>query len=135
MKIKPYLEYKEFEIIDLYKAVGWKNYYENPHMLKLAYMNSLYILGSYVNDKLVGIVRVVGDGYSIIYIQDIVVSPLYQRKGIGTALLHDVLNKYSQVYQKVLLTDDQPKTIKFYKSLGFDTLDKFGCLGFVNYTL
>lgn len=86
-------------------------------------------------EELVGIIRVVGDGHSIIYIQDILVLPAYQRKGIGRLLLKNVLEKYSQVYQKVLLTDDQPKTKQFYESMGFRTADKFGCVGFVSYTV
>ena len=135
VQLRQYLEYKDSEILALYKAVGWKNYYENPQMLKEAYEHSLYILGAYSEEELVGIIRVVGDGYSIIYIQDILVLPDYQRKGIGRLLLKNVLEKYSQVYQKVLLTDDQPKTKQFYESMGFQTADKFGCVGFVSYTV
>lgn len=135
VRLRQYSEYKDSEILALYKAVGWKNYYENPQMLKEAYEHSLYILGAYAEKELVGIIRVVGDGHSIIYIQDILVLPAYQRKGIGRLLLKNVLEKYSQVYQKVLLTDDQPKTVQFYESMGFQTADKFGCVGLVSYTV
>ena len=88
-------------------------------MLKNAYKNSLKILGAYDADKLVGIIRVVGDGYSIVYIQDMIVLPEYQRKGIGTLLLEKILFEYKNVYQKVLMTDNTEKTIRFYKSAGF----------------
>lgn len=135
VQIKQYLVYEESEILALYKAVGWKNYYENPNMLKQAYNSSLCILGAYLDNNLVGIIRVVGDGCSIIYIQDIIVSPIHQRKGIGSLLLNTIIERYGDVYQKVLLTDNQPKTVKFYESMGFNSVDKYGCIGFINYTI
>ena len=71
---------------------------------------------------MVGIIRAVGDGYSIVYIQDIIVLPEYQRKGIGTLLLDKILSEYKNVYQKALMTDNTEKNIQFYKSVGF-TMD------------
>lgn len=118
--IKEYSEYNEKEILSLYQNVGWTNYVNNPSMLKSAYENSLKILGAYENEKLLGIIRVVGDGHSIVYIQDIIVLPEYQRHGIGTALLGKILEIYQNVYQKVLLTDNTEKTIQFYKAAGFE---------------
>lgn len=76
-------------------------------------------MGAYDGNNLVGIIRVVGDGYSIVYIQDVVVLPQCQRKGIGSLLLKSILLEYKDVYQKVLMTDDTEETMKFYKSLGF----------------
>lgn len=117
--VKGYSKYNEEEILNLYKSVGWLNYTSNPAMLKNAYKNSLKILGAYDADKLVGIIRVVGDGYSIVYIQDMIVLPEYQRKGIGTLLLEKILFEYKNVYPKVLMTDNTEKTVRFYKSAGF----------------
>ena len=96
--IKEYSQYKEAEIVNLYQSVGWLNYVNNPEMLKKAYANSLKIFGAYAGEKLLGIIRVVGDGHSIIFIQDIVVLPEYQRNGIGTALLKRILETYANVY-------------------------------------
>lgn len=88
-------------------------------------------MGAYSDDKLIGIIRVVGDGCSIIYVQDIIVAPAYQRKGIGKRLLDTILEKYENVYQKVLLTEKQPQTIAFYKGAGFEAADKYDCAAFV----
>ena len=117
--IKEYGSYNEQEILDLYKSVGWKNYTDDPEMLRDAYANSLKILGAFKNEKLLGIIRVVGDGHSVVFIQDLLVCPEYQGQGIGTALLREVLQNYKHVYQKHLITDNTEKTIQFYKSLGF----------------
>lgn len=130
INIMQYETYHEEEIMDLYKAVGWSNYYDNPEMLKNAYANSLFILGAYDKDKLVGIIRVVGDGYSIMYIQDILVLPSYQLQKIGTRLLTSILEKYKDVYQKILLTENTEKTASFYKSIGFTNVAEMGCLSF-----
>ena len=133
MKLKQITNININDILNLYIDADWKNYINNIDMLTNAYNNSLYILGAYDNNKLVGIIRVVGDGYSIIYIQDIIVLNKYQRKGIGTKLIQNVLEKYKNVYQKVLLTDNQPKTVNFYKSLGFYKSLDLNCTSFIKY--
>lgn len=131
--IKEYKNYDETEILNLYKSVGWINYTNNPNMLKCAYSNSLKILGAYENEKLLGIIRVVGDGHSVVFIQDILVYPKYQRQGIGTALLQQILMEYKHVYQKHLLTENTEKTIQFYKSLGFTMDTDMECRAFSIY--
>lgn len=131
MEIRPYSHYMESEILPLYKAVGWSNYYERPEMLRKAYANSLMILGAYEEENLIGILRAVGDGYSIVLIQDILVYPEYQRRGIGTRLMRAVLERYADVYQLQLATDNTEKTVSFYKSLGFSPMQDIGCCGFM----
>lgn len=129
--IKEYGKYLESEILNLYRSVGWTNYTDRPGMLRSAYENSLKILGAYADGQLLGIIRVVGDGCSVILIQDILVSPEYQRKGIGAALVSEILTLYQNVYQKVLLTDNTEKTIQFYRSVGFEMDTDIGCRAFV----
>lgn len=131
--LKEYAVYKEAEILGLYKSVGWTNYSDNPTMLRNAYLNSLKIYGAYVDGKLIGIIRVVGDGYSVIFIQDLLVHPEFQRKGIGTLLLKKVLCEYDSVYQKHLITEDTEKTTLFYKSLCFVDNSEIGCKAFSVY--
>lgn len=132
IKYKAYKGYKE-ELLDLYASVGWTNYTNQPEMLKKAYEHSLSILGAYDEDKLIGIIRVVGDGHSIVYIQDILVNPDYQRRGIGRYLLDHILESYKDVYQKVLMTNKEEKTIQFYQSLGFTADYDIDCVGFFHF--
>lgn len=131
MEIRPYSRYLETEILPLYKAVGWSNYYLRPEMLRLSYENSLCVLGAYEGETLVGIIRAVGDGHSILFIQDILVYPEHQCRGIGTALMGTMLERYPNVYQTQLATDNTEKTAAFYKSLGFKPLGEIGCCGFM----
>lgn len=119
------------ELLALYDSVGWANYTRRPEMLLRAYENSLLTLGTYDGDRLVGVVRAVGDGFSVVFIQDILVSPKYQRRGIGTRLLREVMDRYPDVYQLELMTDNTPKTVSFYQSVGFVKADDMGCCAFI----
>ncbi len=133
MEIREYTEYKEDEIRHLYTEVGWKAYTENMSALEQGYRNSLLVLAAYEEDELLGVIRAVGDGYTIVLIQDILIYPKKQRQGIGTALLKAVLERYPNVRQIELVTDNTPKTIAFYKSIGFAELSETGCCGFIKY--
>ena len=120
------------EIFPLYEAVGWTNYTTNPTMLKNALEHSLFLISARdENGKLIGFLRAVGDGYSIVYIQDIIVLPEYQRQGIGTQLLRQTLEYFKEVYQMILTTDSELKTLAFYESNGFTALSKVGCTSFM----
>ena len=72
-----------------------------------------------VDTELLGVVRVVSDDASIVYVQDIVVHPNARRKGVGRAMLNAVLHRYRHVRQKVLLTDDRPEQLAFCTALNF----------------
>lgn len=120
------------EIFPLYEAVGWTNYTSNPTMLRNALENSLFLISARDEEgKLIGFLRAVGDGYSIVYIQDIIVLPEYQRQGIGTQLLRQTLDRFKEVYQMILTTDSELKTVAFYESNGFTALSKVGCTSFM----
>ena len=120
------------EVLPLYEAVGWTNYTQKPEMLEAAYKNSLHIIGAFNDEeKLVGVLRAVGDGASILFIQDILVYPEYQHQGIGTKLLQMILEKYKNVYQIQLATDDSTKTVSFYESNGFTNLTSLNCVSFI----
>jgi ribosomal protein S18 acetylase RimI-like enzyme len=102
-------------------------------MLSEAYSHSLKIYAAYVDEKLVGVIRVVGDGFSVVFVQDLLVYPEYQRRGIGTALLKMTMEEYRGVYQLHLLTDNTKKTVAFYKSLGFIMDTDINCRAFSKY--
>ena len=120
------------DVLPLYEAVGWTNYTTKPEMLKAAFENSLHVLAAF-NEKgiLVGVLRAVGDGASILFIQDILVTPEYQHQGIGTKLLQQTLEKYKNVYQIQLTTDNSMKKISFYESNGFTSLTSLNCVSFM----
>ena len=116
--------------------MGWTVYTANPERLERAVQNSSFVLAARSNNQLVGLARVLSDDVSIMYLQDILVSPLYQRNGVGRALLERCLERFSHVRQKVLLTDNRPEQKAFYRSLGFHNigeLERIELNAFVRY--
>ncbi|MBR0356823.1 MAG: GNAT family N-acetyltransferase [Clostridia bacterium] len=131
MEIRAYAAYDETQILSLYESVGWTAYTDRPHVLRKGIENSLLCLAAFEGDRLIGLIRAVGDGQTVVLIQDILVHPGYQRQGVGTRLMKCVLERFKDVRQVQLLTDDTPKTISFYESLGFQSADRFGCKAFL----
>ena len=127
LRFAEYKTYNEAEIMALYSSVGWSNYTNNPAMLRKAYKNSLYVLAAYADGKLVGILRAVGDGASVV----LIVLPEFQRHGIGSQLMRKVMEKYAAVYQLQLLTEASEKNIAFYEFLGLKRVEKYGCCAFI----
>ncbi len=121
------------ELLKLYKDVGWLAYTKNPGKLHLAVENSLKVLTAWDGDDLVGLIRVVGDGCSIIYIQDLLVLGSYQKQGIGTHLLQSILNTYESVRQIVLLTDNTVRNRGFYTKNGLEKSTAQDCVAFVRF--
>ena len=131
MELREYTNFNQKEILSLYTSVGWENYTRSPQMLERAYENSFLKIAAFDGEQLIGMVRVVGDGASVVLIQDLLVRPEYQRKGIGSKLLRAVFERCKAVYQLELMTDDTEKTISFYQSLGLKKVDEIGCCAFL----
>lgn len=131
IEIREYIDFDLEEITGLYQAVGWTNYTARAGMLLEAYEHSLCVLGAYLGDRLIGLLRAVGDGVSVVLVQDLLVLPEFQRQGVGTKLLRTVMDRYQTVYQMELLTDDTEKNASFYRSVGFVPAGEIGCLSFI----
>lgn len=110
-------------VLDLYHDAEWVSYTENEEKLIRALNHSLCVITAWEDTDLVGLVRAVGDGETILYIQDILVRKSHRRNGIGRRLIELLLSKYPDVRQKVLLTGDDPDTRTFYEHIGFSAID------------
>lgn len=124
------LSYREGEVPDaddlraLYDAVGWSAYTRDMTALEAALRGSAYVLTCREDGRLVGLLRCVSDDATIAYLQDVLVEPDFQRRGIGRALCERALERYAHCRQFVLITDDRPEQTAFYESLGLTRLDK-----------
>ncbi|NLA28519.1 MAG: GNAT family N-acetyltransferase [Propionibacterium sp.] len=107
------------ELVELYESVGWSAYTCDPALLEAAVNASLAVVTARLDDKLIGLARLVGDGLTIVYLQDILVSPDHQRRGVGGELFQRLFAPYSNVRQKVLITDDEQAQRAFYEAMGF----------------
>ena len=119
------------DVLHLYQAVGWTNYTNQPQMLEQALSHSLATYIARDGEEIVGLVRLVGDGFSSVFVQDLIVLPSYQRQGIGSNLMKEALADYKDAYQIQLATEQTEKNLSFYHSLGFETLSTYDCTGMI----
>ena len=117
------------DVLHLYQAVGWTNYTNQPQMLEQALPHSLAVYLAFDGEKIVGLIRLVGDGFSSVFVQDLIVLSSYQCQGIGSALMKEALEDYKDVYQVQLVTEQTEKTLGFYRSMGFEILSTYNCIG------
>ncbi|WP_143461503.1 GNAT family N-acetyltransferase [Levilactobacillus enshiensis] len=108
----------EQQILNLYRSVKWLAYLQHPQNTLAAIANST-VLWATVDGQLIGLIRGVTDGHTILYVQDLLVDPTYQKQRVGTTLMKKMLAHYQNVGQTVLITDSEERTRKFYESLDF----------------
>lgn len=122
------MEFSEEKKIDLdalfslYTAVGWSAYTKDIQQLAMGVQQSLKVITVWDEQQLIGLIRSVGDGETILYIQDLLVHPAYQNKGIGTQLIEKMVQAYPKVRQKVLLTENEQRTRRFYEKCQFQSV-------------
>lgn len=121
------------DLLNLYHDAGWSAYTRDPELLKKALVQSLEVITAWEDESLAGLVRCVGDGLTILYVQDILVLKEYQNQGVATRLLEKVLLKYRDVRQKVLLTEDAPDVRHFYEKNGFSSCDQGTLVAFARF--
>jgi GNAT superfamily N-acetyltransferase len=104
------------DIADLREAVGWnrmESAYNNPSMI------SYFHIAAYVGERLVGYIDSVSNCVTDAYIQDLIVHPDYQGKGIGTELMNRMIAelKRRNIYMISVVFEERLKP--FYSRFGF----------------
>lgn len=112
-------ELEREEVLALYRSVGWSAYTESPDVLARALAGSHRVVAARRGGRLVGLARSVSDGATVVYLQDVLVHPEEQRRGVGRLLLEELFAGYPEVRQRVLVTDDEDLQRAFYEELGF----------------
>ncbi len=119
--VKLVLAWDGDEIANLYRAGGWwKEEYDPKELSRL-------ILGSFVfavavdlkTGHAVGMGRVIADGVSDGYIQDLVVLPEYRKTGIGTRIVSILVKKCIERGISWIGLIAEPGTENFYLPFGF----------------
>ena len=112
------------QLLALYDSVGWVAYTNEQRRTELqkAVRNSTYVVSAWSGNTMIGLARGLSDDASIFYLQDILVRPAFQGKGIGKQLVNNCLERFKHVRSKVLLTDDDEKQLRFYESVGFKNI-------------
>lgn len=91
----------------------------------IAIENSLLTVAAYCNGNIIGMGRMTGDNVLTFFIQDVVVLPDYQNKGIGTLIVNSLLDyvyKHATSSTIVSLMASKGKE-PFYEKIGFQKRD------------
>lgn len=109
------------EIVSLYKAGNWwKDYYDTAEIPRLIRSSFAFAVAVDLQKKLaIGMGRVISDGVSDAYIQDVVVFPAYRRKKIGEAIIKILIQRCHASHIKWIGLIAEPGSIEFYNSLHF----------------
>ena len=122
------------EVRAMYEESGWRAYLGDDGKLRRTLANSLYMLGAFEGETLVGFVRCVGDGEHIVYVQDLLVSEERRRKGIGRELMRRVFAEFTHVRMITLMTDaGDERANAFYRSMGMKPYENGGLAGYFHY--
>jgi len=89
--------------------------------INLGLKNSLFVVGIYYKNEIIGISRIIGDGKTAFIIKDLVVVPKYQRQKIGEMLMAEIfkyLDANATNYAYIGLMSTKGKE-SFYEKFGF----------------
>ena len=115
----------EVEIANLYRAGGWwKEEYDQKELPRLIRGSFLFVIA--VDRKTghaVGMGRVISDGVSDGYIQDLVVLPEYRKTGIGAQIVATLVKKSIERGISWIGLIAEPDTEKFYLPFGFHPME------------
>jgi ribosomal protein S18 acetylase RimI-like enzyme len=112
------------EIVELYKAAGW--WQESPEtrstIPSMIRGSFCFMVARSLQGRVVGMARVISDGYSDAYIQDVVVLESYRGRGVGRELVRR-LTKFC-VDRKIgwIGLVAEPGTQGLYQELGYGPL-------------
>ena len=109
------------EIVKLYKAGGWwKESYDSSAISSM--ISGSFIFAVVVDtqkNKTIGMGRVISDGVSDAYIQDLIIIPEYRKKGIGKKLVKTLIDYCLSKKIVWIGLIAEPGSDKLYRDLGF----------------
>ena len=127
IEIKIVTKWPENELVDLYKEAGWWKDHYNPAELKWLIKGSFVFIVAIEKktNRAIGTGRLISDGVSDAYIQDLVITSNYRNRGIGKKMI-DVLINYSKKNNISWLgLISEPNQDNFYKKNGFEVLKNY----------
>jgi len=115
----------EVDIVNLYRAGGWwKEEYNQRELPRLIRGSFLFVVAVDVKTgHAVGMGRVISDGVSDGYIQDLVVLPEYRKTGIGARIISTLVKKCVERGISWIGIIAEPDTEKFYLPFGFHPME------------
>jgi spermidine synthase len=128
MQIKLITSLSEQELLcaaELYSVADWISDGEDCNFITRAVAGSFLAAAVFEGEKLIGMGRVLSDGVSDAYIQDVVVHPDFRGKGIGGKIVMFLVSELEAHGVDWIALVGEPGTESFYARLGFEAKKGF----------
>ena len=103
-------------LADLRESVGWSRMEKEYGDLSIS---SYYHIAVYEDEKLIGYIDSVSNGVTDAYIQDLMVCPDHQGKGIGTELMNKMIRYLKEKHICMISVIYEEGLEPFYDKFGF----------------
>jgi GNAT superfamily N-acetyltransferase len=112
------------DIVELYKVGGWwREHYDPAGIPELIQGSYAFVVAVDLSSgKAIGMGRIISDGVSDAYIQDVVVLKAWRGKGLGIRIVKTLLNYCLENKLQWIGLIAEPGTKAFYTPLGFQVL-------------
>lgn len=112
-------------LIRLYKIAGWWKLSDKASDVPKVVSNSFCFLIAIKDGEIIGTARVISDGVTDAYIQDVVVDPRFRKLGIGKEIVKRLVSfcLERKVYWIALIAE--PGTADFYQPIGFKPMQNY----------
>ena len=112
------------DVLRLYAGPGWWDPGDDLEAVPRLLAGSFQVAAAFDGGRLVGMARVLSDGASDAYIQDVVVEPDHRGQGIGGGLVRMLVKELRTAGVSWIGLVGAPGTEEFYRKLGFAPLEK-----------
>lgn len=127
IEIKIVKNWPEDDIVNLYRAGGWwKEGYDKSAIKEIIKGSFCFaVVIDKKTNKAIGMGRVISDGVSDGYIQDLVILSEYRKKGIGKKLTCALVDYCKSRGVKWIALISEPNQENFYKKIGFKEMKSY----------
>ena len=116
------------QIKNLYREAGWWDEEINnttPDLINKIIQGSFCFVVAFVNDKIAGMGRAISDGACDSYIQDVIVSNEFRRKGIGALIIDELIKYLKSKNINWITVVSEPESVLFYRKYGFSQMSDY----------
>ena len=113
------------EAFAIYVSAQWLPEDGDCSFLRQAFCGSFLAAGAFEDGRLIGIGRVLSDGCSDAYIQDVAVHPGFRKRGIGGKIVRFLVSELEKRKVDWIALIGEPGTESFYSRLGFEKKEGF----------
>lgn len=110
------------QLTELYRQAQWLEAAEERDIVLAIVQHTYAFAVAYEQNKIVGMGRVISDGVSDAYIQDVYVDQTYRGKGIGKMIIDKLVAHLKENKIMWIGLIGNPGTDKFYQPLGFERM-------------